>query len=104
MSIQIMPAVTRKGDQDLIHCDIPYREGASTNVFANGEGISREGDLNSPHGTPALLCGPHQAPITLGSTTVFVNGKGCGRVGDLITLCTIVAQGSPNVNAGPPII
>ena len=99
MSIQNMPAVTRKGDQDAAHCDVPLREGASTNVFANGIGISRKGDLNTPHGTPAALCGLHQAAIAVGSETVFVNGLGCGRVGDTITLCTSVATGSPDVFA-----
>jgi hypothetical protein len=37
----------------------------------------------------------------LGSTTVRVNGRGCGRIFDSISACTFVAQGSPNVFAGP---
>jgi len=56
--------------------------------------------LNDLHELPGTPCPSHSAGITTGSLTVFVNGLGCGRVGDEITLCTNVATGSPNVNAG----
>jgi uncharacterized Zn-binding protein involved in type VI secretion len=74
-------------------------------VFANGIGISRQGDLSTVHNGPPHKdthphCTPHQAPIARGSSTVFVNGRGCGRVGDKLSGCTAVAQGSPNVFAG----
>ena len=97
-----MPAVTRIGDADVPHCSAMTREGGSTNVFANGIGISRQGDNNTSHLQPtAVPCPSHDAPITTGSTTVFVNGKGCGRVGDGITGCTSVSEGSSDVFAGP---
>ena len=79
------------------------RAGGSGNVFVNGIGISRQGDLNTGHrlpppvGTPPR-CRGHTAPIASGSSTVFVNGRGCGRVGD--ATCTSVAAGSSNVVAG----
>jgi len=95
-----MPAVTRIGDQDVIHCSTPIRAQGSSNVFCNGRAISRQGDMNSVHLLPGSPCPPHAAPITTGSSKVFVNGKGCGRVGDGITRCPIVACGSPNVFAG----
>ena len=75
-----MPAVTRIGDADDIHCSVPTRAEGSPDVFANGIAVSRQGDV--------------------GSGTVFINGKGCGRVGDAITGCTSVATGSPNVFSG----
>jgi len=93
-----MPAVTRKGDADVTHCTGMTRSGCSSNVFANGIGISRQGDNNTTHLLPGDPCPPHSAAIAVGSTTVFVNGKGCGRVGD--ATCTSVAAGSPNVFAG----
>ena len=95
-----MPAVTRIGDEDVTHCSAMTRDGGSTNVFANGIGISRQGDNNTGHLLPGSPCPSHAAPITTGSTTVFINGKGCGRIGDSITGCTSVAAGSSNVFAG----
>lgn len=95
-----MPAATRIGDLDLFHCSVPTRALGSTNVFVNGKGWSRQGDINTPHLLPGSPCPTHVAPITVGSTTVFVNGRGAGRVGDALTGCTAVAQGSTNVFAG----
>ena len=95
-----MPAVTRIGDADVPHCSPMTRDEGSTNVFANGIGISRQGDNNTSHLKPPVVCEAHEAPIQTGSTTVFVNGKGCGRVGDGITGCTSVSEGSSNVFAG----
>ncbi len=96
-----MPAVTRIGDADVIHCSVPTRAEGSPNVFANGISVSRQGDKNTAHMKNPPKCDvPHTAGITTGSTTVFINGLGCGRVGDAITACTSVATGSPNVFAG----
>ena len=97
-----MPAVTRIGDADVTHCSGMTRAQGSWNVFANGIGVSREGDINTPHLRPPSIppCPGHTAGIASGSSTVFVNGKGCGRVGDSISGCTSVAAGSSNVFAG----
>ena len=97
-----MPAVTRKGDADVTHCTGMVRSGASSNVFVNGIGVSRQGDNNTPHLLPPNKppCPGHSAGITSGSSTVFANGKGVGRVTDSISGCTSVAQGSSNVFAG----
>ena len=95
-----MPAVTRIGDADVAHCSGMTRAVGSGNVFANGIGVSRQGDVNTVHLLPGAPCPPHSAPIASGSGTVFVNGKGCGRVGDGISGCTSVAAGSGNVFAG----
>ena len=97
-----MPAVTRKGDADVTHCSGMVRSGASTNVFVNGIGVSRQGDNNTPHLLPPNKppCPGHSAGIATGSTTVRINGLGCGRVGDGISGCTSVAAGSSNVFAG----
>lgn len=96
-----MPAATRVGDADAPHCSDMVRAVGSPNVFVNGIFWSRQTDINTPHLIPAgEECDTHTAPITIGSTTVFVNGLGAGRVGDVLTNCTFVAEGSPNVFAG----
>ena len=95
-----MPAVTRIGDADVPHCSGMTRAEGSPNVRVNSIPVSRQGDNNTSHLIPALVCPPHTAPIAVGSTTVFINGKGCGRIGDAISSCTSVAAGSPNVFAG----
>jgi uncharacterized Zn-binding protein involved in type VI secretion len=95
-----MPAVTRIGDADVVHCSQPKRAQGSGNVFANGKGISRKGDMNTVHKRPGRRCPSHAAAISGGSGSVFVNGRPCGRVGDAVSGCTSVAQGSPNVFAG----
>jgi len=97
-----MAAVTRIKDADLPHCSGMVRAGGSTNTFVNSVGVSRQGDLNTPHLLPPLVppCPGHSAGIATGSLTVFVNGKGIGRVGDVIAGCTAVAAGSTNVFAG----
>ena len=97
-----MPAVCRGNsvDSDVTHCSTPQRDACSGNVFVNGTGISRQGDVNTSHLLPAPPCPSHTAPIASGSGTVFINGKGCGRIGDAISGCTSVASGSSNVFAG----
>jgi len=95
-----MPAVTRIGDLDVVHCSTPTRDQGSPDVFVNGIAISRQGDNNDSHLLPGSPCPSHTAAITTGSTTVFINGMGCGRIGDAITACTSVATGSSNVFAG----
>ena len=97
-----MPAVTRIGDADVTHCTGMTRAQGSTNVFVNGIGVSRQGDLNTSHLLPPNIppCPAHAAGIAVGSTKVKVNGKGIGRVGDSIAGCTSVAAGSANVFAG----
>ena len=97
-----MPAVTRIGDADVTHCSGMTRAQGSSNVFVNGIGVSRQGDVNTTHKLPPNVppCPSHAAGIASGSSTVKVNGKGCGRVGDSISGCTSVAAGSSNVFAG----
>ena len=98
-----MPAVCRGDtrDLDIFHCSLPFRLGRSSDVKVNGTGISRQGDVNTPHLRPRFgFCPPHAAPIATGSISVKVNGKGCGRVGDIVRGCTSVATGSSNVFAG----
>ena len=95
-----MPAVTRIGDADVTHCSGMSRAAGSSNVFANGIPVSRQGDSNTGHLLPGSGCPGHSASIAAGSSTVRVNGRGCGRVGDGMSGCTSVASGSPNVFAG----
>jgi len=93
-----MPAVTRVGDAETAHCSGMVRAQGSGNVFVNGIGVSRQGDLNTVHLLPGDPCPAHSTPISSGSSTVYVNGLQCGRVGD--PTCTSVAAGSSNVFAG----
>ena len=90
-----MPAVTRIGDADVTHCSGMTRAQGSSDVKANGRGISREGDLNTEHLLPGSPCPGHAIGIQSGDPTVFANGKRIGRVGD--PTCTQVAEGSPDV-------
>jgi len=96
-----MPAATRIGDNDVPHCSGMTRAEGSPNVFVNGIPWSRQGDNNTGHLLPGSPCPSHAAPIAVGSSTVIVNGQGAGRVGDSVSGCTSVAEGSPNVFAGP---
>ena len=95
-------SVVRFKDPDVPHCGGMTREGKSPNVFANGKGVSRQGDVNTTHLLPPDLppCDSHSAGITTGSTTVFTNNKGTGRTGDAISGCTACGDGSTNVFAG----
>ena len=95
-----MPAVTRIGDADVAHCSGMTRAAGSSKVFADGIGISRQGDNNTSHLLPPIPCPSHAAPIATGSSKVFIDTKGCGRIGDGISGCTSVAAGSENVFAG----
>lgn len=99
-----MPAVCRGAgvDADVPHCSGMNRSALSPDVKVNGTGISREGDVNTPHLYPPNIppCPTHAMPIASGSSTVKINGKGCGRIGDGISACTSVASGSSNVFAG----
>ena len=90
-----MPAVCRGDavDADVTHCSTPRRDACSSDVFVNGTGISRQGDVNTSHLLPGAPCPPHTAPIAVGSTTVFVNNKRSGRIRDAISGCTSVAIG-----------
>ena len=96
-----MPPATRIGDADVPHCSGMVRAQGSPNVFVNAIPWSLMGHVNTPHLLPGDPCPVHTAPIAVGSPTVIVNGVGSGRVGDKIAGCTSVAQGSPNVFAGP---
>ena len=97
-----MPAVTRIGDADVAHCSGMTRAAGSSKVFADGIGISREGDNNTSHLLPPNVppCAAHAAPIASGSSKVKIDTKGCGRIGDGISGCTSVAAGSIKVFAG----
>lgn len=79
----------------------------STNVFANGTGVVRLGDIMVAHPagepcTPAPI--PHTPFLSKGSATVFVNSRPLGRVGDVYNGGTIyphvITTGSLNVFAG----
>jgi uncharacterized Zn-binding protein involved in type VI secretion len=96
-----MPAATRIGDADVVHCSGMVRAQGSGNVFVNGRPWSCQGHRNTIHLRPAgRKCAPHTASIATGSSRVFVNGRGAGRVGDSLAGCTRVAAGSSNVFAG----
>ena len=95
-------SVVRCGYPDVPHCSPMTRLGKSSNVFVNGIGVSRQGDLNTAHVKPAVpVCIGHVGAIAVGSTKVFANGKGVGRTGDGLTAgCTACGVGSTNVFAG----
>ena len=100
-----MPAVSRKSGTDSITtnhgCDsTTVTDQGSSDVFVNGIGAVRAGDLCQVH---LILsgdsCVPHVVSLTSFSSTVFVNGKGVGRKGDEYSGHTLTS-GSGNVFAG----
>ena len=60
-----MPAVTRIGDADVTHCSGMTRAAGSSNVFVNGIGVSRQGDVNTTHLLPPNIppCPSHAAVL-----------------------------------------
>ena len=56
-----MPAVTRIGAADVAPCSGMTRAVGSGNVFANGIGISRQGDVNTDHLLPGAPCPPRRS-------------------------------------------
>ena len=94
-----MAAGTRIGDVCSGHGCFPPRtvmEGSS-NVFANGVGIARVGDLWETH-CCTIIC--HDGRGQEGSSKVFINGRAAMRIGDPIDCGSVVAQGSQSVFFG----
>lgn len=100
-----MPEIARGSGADSVStnhgCDATtVTDTCSDNVFVNGEGAVREGDLTASH---LILvgddCVSHTVPLTTFSSSVFVNGKGIGRKGDSYSGETI-SSGSSNCFAG----
>lgn len=100
-----MPEVARKSGTDSVAtnhgCDATtVTKDGSGDVFVNGIGAVRAGDLCETHTIPSgRVCVPHQVALTKFSSSVFVNGKGVGRKGDEYAGHT-VTSGSGNVFAG----
>lgn len=83
-------------------CDtVTTTDQCSDNVFINGKGAVRKGDLIKVHQWPAGEgCEDHTVPLNSYSQTVFVNGKNLGRKGDYYGSNEVIATGSSNVNSG----
>lgn len=94
---------TTTGEMDLV----------SSNVFANGLAVARNGDKTDLHDIPtqqldgydedgnpiySYPCLPHRGSLTASATTVYVNGKLIGRKDDSCDTGT-VTTGSENVFA-----
>lgn len=95
-----MPAIARLGDGLSGHdCYPPHSlNSASDNVFVNGVGVCKFGDISTEHACPDTL--PHSGNISSGSTSVFVNGQPAGRIGDPISCGSVIISGSGNVFVG----
>lgn len=72
--------------------------GCSSNVFINGTGAVRIGDVVAPHTKGG--CSIDTSTLTTSSSTVFINGQGAGRMGDQYTSDNTITSGSPNVFIG----
>lgn len=94
-----MAAVARLGDVDTGHDACPPRPNieASSNVYANGRAIHRQGDGWAPHGCSSHS--PHGAVTASGSSNVFINKKPIARRGDPVSCGGSIGQSSPNVYA-----
>jgi len=104
-----MPAAARSSGQDKVFsktgtgylCGSPVQtvtNQGSSDVFVNGYGIVRQGDLVGVHAAGG--CGPDLSVLTTFSSTVFINGRGAGRIGDEYTSDNIIISGSRNVFIG----
>jgi uncharacterized Zn-binding protein involved in type VI secretion len=120
-----MPAVARMSGTDTVACtdgavgsscgknvhhwDTPTTQATdagSSNVFINGIGAVRQGDVMKTHpdGVPCVSSPVNHAPaLSTFSSNVFVNGKALGRVGDKFDSDGhkdhTISSGSPNVFA-----
>ena len=100
-----MPGVARGNGVDSVDtghgCDATtVTAGCSGDVFVNGIGAVREGDLTASHLVPGGLdCVSHTVPLTTFSSSVYVNGKRVGRLGDAYSGHTITSA-STDVFAG----
>ena len=100
----VHPASGDANPLDSIQCDvapiITSTNGCSGNVFANGVGIVRLGDLVTSHPFPGSGCPQHAPGLAGGSSTVFINGLAAGRQGDAYGCGATILSGSGNVNIG----
>lgn len=70
---------------------------ASTDVFVNGRGVNRVGDMWMVHCCHSKC---HPGKTARGSSSVFANGKPVGRIKDAISCGSKIMTGSSNVFAG----
>lgn len=106
-----MPEVARKNGKDQVNtvhnsigkkCKVAPKvidtDVGSSDVFAEGEGVVRVGDIVAIHDLPG--CIPHAPPLAVGSNTVFANNKPIGRKGDTYAGGEKIITGAPTVIAG----
>ena len=95
-----MPSATRQSDYCTGHDDCAPTPLVtfSPDVFINGRGAGRVGDLYAPHG--CIVHPTHQDHISAGSGTVKINGIPAARIGDPVILAGSVRDGSGNVTIG----
>ena len=89
----MVKAVTRIGDADVAHCSGMTRAVGSGDVFANGIGISRQGDNNTRSSkTTSGLCCSWCTDYNWFNHSLCEWKRLWRRVGDGITGCTSVAR------------
>ena len=95
-----MPDQTRLDDHCTGHdaCGARPLVTASADVYVNGRGAGRVGDLYATHGCDVHP--PHQDSIVVGSETVYINGRRAGRIGDPVVIAGAVRDGSGDVSIG----
>ena len=115
-----MPLVARKDGVDIVNtihvsvgdadpldgiaCDAAPQdiatEAGSPDVFAEGVGVVRDGDVEQSHTIPG--CSSHQTGLATFSPNVYANGKAIGRLNDTyscgakitsVTQSTVYANG-----------
>ena len=91
---------TRLGDLNTGHdaCAPVGLVTASADVYINGRGAGRVGDIYASHS--CIEHPPHNDSIASGSSTVYVNGRPLARIGDAVAIGGSVAQGSEDVWVG----
>lgn len=82
------------------HADWPPRSTSmgSSDVFAEGLGVHRQGDAWNTHCNTKNEC--HDGVTSKGSATVYCNGKQVARIGDPISCGDTIATGRQTVFVG----
>lgn len=74
--------------------------GGSSDVYVNGQAVSRVGDSIRSHTPDDNPCPPSGLKISGGSASVYVNGQPVARVSDDTICGDTLAQGANNVFCG----
>ena len=97
-----MAKIATIGSADSGHITYPPRvtSSGSSNVFAEGKGVHRQGDSFGSHTNTKPPYDTHSSSTNGGSSTVFCNSKKVARVGDPSGCGGTILTGISSVRVG----